>query len=79
MVARAGPLATRNCESRQIRKEATAAVDVCAGVGTVWVASIINKVAFYQALLSTCREGSLMYDQMHLILILSKGKNIINS
>ena len=43
MVARAGPLATRNCESRQVRKEATAAVDVCAGVGTVWVASIHYK------------------------------------
>jgi len=40
MVARAGPPATWNCESRQIRKEAAAAVDVCAGVGTVRVASI---------------------------------------
>lgn len=40
MVAHAGPLATLNCEPRQVRKEATAAVDVCAGVGTVWVASI---------------------------------------
>ncbi len=39
MVARTGPLATRNCEPRQARKGATTAVDVCAGVGTVWVAS----------------------------------------
>ena len=39
MVARAGPLATRNCESRQARKGAAAAVDVCAGVGTVRVAA----------------------------------------
>ena len=39
MVARAGPLATRNCESRQARKGAAEAVDVCAGVGTVRVAA----------------------------------------
>lgn len=44
MVACAGPLATRNCESRQVRKEATAAVDVCAGVGTVRVASNIYSI-----------------------------------
>ena len=35
MVVCVGPLATRNCEPRQIRKEAAAAVDVCAGV---WLA-----------------------------------------
>jgi hypothetical protein len=40
MVAFTGPLATRNCESRQVRKEATAAVDVCDGVGAVWAAAI---------------------------------------
>ncbi len=44
MVACAGPLATRNCESRQVRKEATAAVDVCAGVGTVRAASNIHSI-----------------------------------
>lgn len=44
MVACAGPLATRYCESRQVRKEATAAVDVCAGVGTVRVASNIHSI-----------------------------------
>ncbi len=32
MVASVGPLATRSCEPRQIRKEAAAAVDACAGV-----------------------------------------------
>ena len=42
MVARAGLPATRNCESRQVRKEAAAAMDVCAGVGTVRVASTIQ-------------------------------------
>ncbi len=41
MVTCAGPLATRNCEPRQARKGAAAAVDVCAGVGTVWVAANI--------------------------------------
>ncbi len=30
-----GPLATRSCEPRQVRKEAAAAMDVCAGV---WLA-----------------------------------------
>ena len=39
MVACAGPLATRNCEPRQTRKGAAAAVDVCAGVGTVRAAA----------------------------------------
>lgn len=46
MVACAGPLATRNCESRQVRKEATAAVDVCAGVGTVRVASNLTSLNY---------------------------------
>ena len=45
MVTRAGLLATRNCEPRQARKGAAAAVDVCAGVGTVRVASIFQTVA----------------------------------
>lgn len=56
MVARAGPLATRNCEPRQARKGATAAVDVCAGVGTVWVASIsyiISDTAIFQGVYAT--------------------------
>ncbi len=35
MVAGVGPLATRSCEPRQIRKEAAAAMDACAGV---WLA-----------------------------------------
>jgi len=32
MVAGVGPLAMLSCEPRQIRKEAAAAMDVCAGV-----------------------------------------------
>ncbi len=40
MVARTGPPATRNCEPRQARKGAAAAVDVGAGVWLVWVTSI---------------------------------------
>ncbi len=35
MVVSVGPLATRNCEPRQVRKEAAAAMDTCAGV---WLA-----------------------------------------
>ena len=50
MVAHAGPLATLNCEPRQVRKEATAAVDVCAGVGTVWVASLYIIYRYFIAL-----------------------------
>jgi len=43
MVTCAGPLATRNCEPRQARKGAAAAMDVCAGVGTVWVAAKFSQ------------------------------------
>ena len=50
MVARAGPPATRNCESRQTRKGAAAAVDVGAGAGTVRVATF-EYCQYYQALL----------------------------
>ncbi len=41
MVACIGPLATKNCELRQARKGATAAVDSGAGVWLVWVATLI--------------------------------------
>ncbi len=37
MVPHIGPLATRNCEPRQARKGAAAAVASCAGVWLVWV------------------------------------------
>jgi hypothetical protein len=37
-VARAGLPAARNCEPRQARKGAAAAVDAGAGIGTVWAA-----------------------------------------
>lgn len=66
MVICIGPLATRNCEPRQARKGATTAVDVCAGVGTVWVATITYTL-IYSLLLNTCREAILMYDQCHKI------------
>ncbi len=39
MVARAGPPATLNRESRQARKGAAAAAAVCAGAGTARVAA----------------------------------------
>ena len=35
MVVSVGPLATRSCEPRQVRKEAAATTDACAGV---WLA-----------------------------------------
>jgi len=41
MVACIGPLATVNCEPRQAWKGAAAAVDPCAGVWWVRVASIL--------------------------------------
>ena len=41
MVTRVGPLATINCEPRQAWKGAAAAVDSCAGVWLVRVATLI--------------------------------------
>ena len=42
MVISVGPLATRNCELRQVRKEATAAMDVGAGVWLALIATLHN-------------------------------------
>jgi len=43
MVTRAGPLATISCEPRQARKGAAAAVDSCAGVWLVRVATHFGR------------------------------------
>ena len=47
MAARIGPLATINCELRQARKGATAAVDSGAGVWLVRVATFFSSVASF--------------------------------
>ncbi len=48
-VARAGLPAARNCEPRQARKGAAAAVDAGAGIGTVWAAFISHILRFFIA------------------------------
>lgn len=57
MVTRTGLLATSDCEFRQARKGAAAAVDMCAGVRTVR-ATTHKKVT---NLPNICREQFLMY------------------
>jgi len=44
MVVSVGPLATRSCEPRQIRKEAAAAADVCAGVWLARAAALFYSI-----------------------------------
>ncbi len=44
MVGRVGPSATIHCEPRQIRKEAAAAADSCAGVWLAWFASLFSRL-----------------------------------
>ena len=56
-VARAGLLATLDCEFRQAWKGAAAAVDMCAGVRTVRATTHIKSTN----LTNICREQFLMY------------------
>ncbi len=44
MVGRVGPSATIRCKPRQIRKEAAAAADSCAGVWLAWFASLFSRL-----------------------------------
>lgn len=53
MVAQFGPPATVRCELRQVRKEATVTVQLCAGVWLGWVAS----QPFFNLLFSAFRLG----------------------
>ncbi len=46
MASRVGPSATIRCEPRQIRKEAAAAADSCAGVWLAWFASLFSRLTY---------------------------------
>ena len=69
MVASVGPLATLSCEPRQIRKEAAAAMDTCAGV---WLAPATTLFS-----LKSLTSNSLMPVILNLHVYLTNGLNNI--
>ena len=58
MVVSVGPLATQSCEPRQVRKEAAAAAEVCAGVWLALAAALLLNLKSFVTLFPFFRMTS---------------------